>query len=149
MRVIFLQHVINVWKVWEVKEVATGYARNFLFPKKLAREFSPEDERKQKDKQKKIEQEKLYMKLNRNELFEKINGKEFEFILEKSQWGKTYGSVGEKDIMEKLKKDMGLTLSKSDIEFSDGHIKKIGKHNVFINLWGWVSAKIIVKVWEK
>ncbi len=149
MRVIFLQHVINVGKVWEVKDVATGYARNFLFPKKLAKEFSDEDEKKLKEKMKKQEQEKLYMKLNRNELFDKLNGKELEFILEKSNTGKTYGSIWEKDIIDRLKKDFTLNLTKWDIDLPGGHLKKIGKHDVFLKLGGGVSAKLIVKVSDK
>lgn len=54
MKVIFLEHVINVAKAGEIKEVSSGYAANFLFPKKLAKPYTTGVENKLKaEKQKK------------------------------------------------------------------------------------------------
>ena len=46
MKVIFLEHVLHVAKAGEVKEVSSGYASNYLFPKKLAQAFTKEMEKR-------------------------------------------------------------------------------------------------------
>ncbi len=149
MKVIFLQHVINVGKQGDIKDVTVGYARNFLFPKKLAKEFTADEEKRLKDKQRREEQEKLYKKVNRNELFERLNSKELSFQLEETESGKAYGSIGEKEIIERLKKEFSLNFTKSEIDFPGGHIRKNGKHDVFVKLGWWVSAKLIIHVASK
>lgn len=149
MKVIFLEHVINVGKKWEIKEVSVGYARNFLFPKKLAKEFSKEEELKLKEKQKKDEEKRRNMMENRNDIYDDLNGKEVHFTLEKTTSWKSYGSVWEKDIIDVLEKQTKLNFTKSDIHMPSWHIRKIGKHDVFVRLGWWVSAKIIICVDEK
>lgn len=134
MKVIFLQHVINVGHIREIKEVSVGYARNFLFPKKLAKEFTADEEKRLKDKEKKLEEHRRNLTENRNEIYEKLNATELTFVLEKTDTGKSYGSVGEKDIIEKLEKDYRLTFAKADIVMPEGHLRKIGKHQIFVKV---------------
>lgn len=149
MKVIFLQHVVNVGHIGEVKEVSDGYARNFLFPKKLAKEFTQEEEKKMKEKQKKQEEHRRNMTENRNDIYDKLNGHEFTFVLPKTETGKSYGGVGEKDIIEKIETNLHIKFAKSDIAMPDGHIKKIGKHQVFVKVWWGLSAKVLIKVTDK
>lgn len=143
MRVIFLQHVVNVWKVGEIKEVNDSYARNFLFPKNLAKQFSAQDEKLLEEKKKKLERNRINKVTNRHEIWEKLNWKTFNLSLNKDTSGKTFWSITEKEIIDLLKKEAKLTFTKSEIVMN-WHIKKLGKHDVFIKLWAWEMVKIII-----
>lgn len=145
MKVLFLQHVINVWKVWEIKEVNDSYARNFLIPKKYAKQFTKEDEKNLELKKKKIEKNRINKVENRHELWEKLNWKTFTLILSKGT-GKLFWSVTEKEIIEILKKEEKLDFTKWEIVMESGHIKKTWKHDVFVKLWAWEMAKIIINI---
>lgn len=146
MKVQFLKLVVNAWHVWDIKEVSDSYARNFLIPKGFAKQITIQDEKNLENKRKKVEQERVYKLENRNELFDLLNGKEFEFHLNTSESWKTFGSVWEKEIINELAKKQKLTFSKSDIEILWGHIKKAGKYDALVKLWGWLSAKISIQV---
>lgn len=145
MKVQFLKLVVNVWHVWEVKEVSDPYARNFLIPKWLAKMLTLQDEKALENKRKKEEQQRVYKLENRNELFEKLNNQEFQFHLNATQSGKTFGSVWEKEIIDELG-ELKLHFTKSDITLPRGHIKKPWKYDAFVKLWGGKSAKLIILV---
>lgn len=146
MKVIFLQHVLNVGKVWEIKEVSDSYARNALLPKKLVKQITKEEEKRLEEKKKKEEKNRVLKVEHRHELWEKLNGKTYVFSLNKDVSWKSFWSIGEKEIIEELKKDMKLDFKKSEIVMSDGHIKKPWNYDVFVKLWEWEMAKIIIKI---
>jgi len=143
MRVIFLQHVVNVWKVGEIKEVNDSYARNFLFPKNFAKQFTKLDEKLHEEKKKKLEKNRINKVVNRHDIWEKLNWKIFTLALNKDASWKTFWSITEKEIIDLLKKEEKLTFTKSEIVMN-WHIKKIWKQDVFIKLWAWEMAKIII-----
>ncbi|NDK08483.1 50S ribosomal protein L9 [Candidatus Gracilibacteria bacterium] len=143
MKVMFLQHVINVGKVGEIKEVNDSYARNFLFPKNFAKQITKADEKMLEDKKKKLEKNRINKVTNRHDIWEKLNGKIYNLTLNKDASGKTFGSITEKELIDLLKKEEKLTFTKSEIVM-DGHIKKLGKHDVFVKLGAGEMAKIII-----
>jgi ribosomal protein L9 len=61
-------------------------------------------------------------------------------------WDKVFGWIWEKDIIEKVKKDFKIELSKKHIDLPDGHIKKLWEHQVFIKLWKDAMAKMFISV---
>lgn len=146
MKVQFLKLVVNVGHVGDIKEVSDSYARNFLIPKWLAKPFTETDAKNLENKKKKEEQQRVVKLENRNEIFEKLNGKYLQFHLNTTDSGKTFGSIGEKEIAQEIEKLYKLSFSKSEIEMLWGHIKKSGKYDVLIKLWGGISAKIVVTV---
>lgn len=146
MKVLFLKHVVNVWKPWEIKEVKPGYASNMLFPKGLAIELTPEIEKQHTEKLKKDEIHKRELIENRHQLVETLNGKTLQFILNTSTNGKVYGWIGEKDIMTKIKKEFKIELAKKHVEMPHGHIKKIGNSTLFIHLGKDSIAKMNIVV---
>lgn len=146
MKVLFLEHVINVGKPGEIKEVKPGYATNMLFPKKLAVELTLAEEKKHKERLKREEHHKRELIENRHQIAETLNGKVFTFALRTSTNGKVFGGIGEKDLIGEIKKQFKFELTKKHIEMPDGHLKKVGEHMLFIKLGKDSMAKITVIV---
>ncbi len=146
MKVLFLKHVINVWKEGDIKDVKPWYAQNFLFPKWLAIELTLEEERKHNDKLKKDDLHRRELIENRHNIADTLNWKTLEFKLKTWWWNKVFWAIWEKDIINEIKKVFKIDLSKKHIQMQSWHIKKIWEEFVFINIWKDAKAKIIVKV---
>lgn len=145
MKVLFLKHIINVWKEGEVKDVKPGYAANMLFPQWLAVEFTPQVEKQFKEKMKKKDAHRREMIENKHQFVEKLNGQTLTFTLRGSK-GKVYGGIGEKDIIEQIKKKYKIELTKKHVELPEGHIKKEWESQIFVDLGKDAMAKMTVVV---
>lgn len=141
MKVILLKDVEKLGKESEIKEVADGYARNFLFPQKLAkiandqalREVELRAEKKTKDEQIELEEtQKIAEQLDGRELFIKVKEKE----------GKLFGSVNEKTIAKTLADD-GLIIEPEKVKLKEP-IREIGDFDVLINLDHGLEATVRV-----
>ena len=146
MRVIFLEHVINVGKKGEIKEVKSWYAANFLFPKKLAKEFTQADEKKLADKENKIEENRVNLLANKSDIAKELSKKTFSFHMPHAASGKIHGSLKEKHIVEEIKKQFKIQLTKKNIRFENGHIKQIGDHTIYVDFGDKVSAKVNITI---
>lgn len=146
MKVLFLEHVINVWKPWEIKDVKPWYAANMLFPKKLAIELTPQAEKEHKAKLKREENHKRQLIEDRHRISETLNGQKFEFTLKTWANDKVYGGVWEKDIIREIKKKFKIELTKKHIDMPDGHIKKLWVATCFVKLWKDAMAKIFIHI---
>lgn len=151
MKVLLLENVTNIWKKWDIKEVKPWYAANCLFPKNLAVELTAWEEKKLKDKMKKVESHRLELLENRHSIVDIINWKTIKFEMKVSNTGKVFWWIGEHDIIVELKKQYKVDLAKKHIDmWADGHIKKIWKRIVFIKVWNDAIAKVTVEVeWKK
>jgi len=146
MKVILLQDVKNLGKKREVKDVAEGYARNFLFAKKLAQIATAKSE-KEVETRKKNEQEEQEIQLS---LMQKtaasLKNEELK-IKSKGKGGKLFGSVTAKEIILGLK-EKGYDLSDKNIILKEP-IKKIGKYKIAVSLTPNVSSEIKIVVAEE
>lgn len=149
MKVIFLSHVINVWKVWEIKDVKVWYARNFLFPNKLAKELTPQLEKQYREKERKEESHRRDLIANRHSFYDLLNWQVLNFNLKTWDNWKTFWWIWEKDIIAEIKNKFKIELTKKHINFNHGHIKKIWKEDVFINFWKDSIAKITLIIEAK
>ncbi len=142
MKVLFKKHVINVGKVWEIKEVKPWYAQNFLFPNGSAVEYTAQVAKSMKTSQRKEEAHRIELIANRHEIVEKLNGQTLDFELK--TWGndKVYGGIWEKDILLQLKKKFKVDLTKKHIDLMDGHLKKLWEHDVYVKVWKDAMAKM-------
>lgn len=141
MRVIFLEDVPNVAKATEIKEVADGYARNFLIPKKLAVLVNPQAINQIKAKRKATVETK-------DELIELANELEGKEIILKARAGaqdRLYGSVTNVDIATELQNATGVTIDKRKIELAEP-IHQLGSHEVAIRLGKDITPIIKVTV---
>ncbi len=146
MKVLFLKHVINVWKEGEIKEVKSWYASNFLLPKWLAVELTETEEKKYNQKLKKEDSHKRELIENRHKLSEELNWKTIKFSLKTWTNGKVYWWIGEKNIIEEVKNQFKIDLQKKHIDLPDWHIKKVWETIIFIKFWKDAMAKINVIV---
>ncbi|MBP3308892.1 MAG: 50S ribosomal protein L9 [Clostridia bacterium] len=147
MKVILLADVKGTGKRDQIVEVSDGYARNFLFPKKLAVLADSKAENELRGKKEanafRIAEEKKAAE----ELGKKIAEREIVIKMGHGADGRLYGSVTAKDIATELSRAVGVTLDKRKILLKDA-IKAYGKYSVEIKLHPEVSAKFFVTVCE-
>ena len=148
MKVVLLQNVKGQGKKNDIIEVSDGYARNFLFPRKLAvvadARAMNDVKNKKASEEHKIEQEKARAR----ELATKIGEIKVVIKAEAGSDGRFYGAVTSKDIAEALKKEFSLDIDKRKIEL-DAPIKAFGTYIVEVKLYAGISAKLSVQVVEK
>ncbi|KGP76388.1 50S ribosomal protein L9 [Desulfosporosinus sp. Tol-M] len=145
MKVILQADVKGTGKKGQVFEVADGYARNFLFPKKLAIEATAgniqdikhkkalEDLRKGKEKEAAVE------------LAGKLNALMIEVKTKTGEGGRLFGSVTSKEIADVLKNQHGVNVDKRKLELREP-IKALGNYEVHVKIHPDVSAKLQVHV---
>lgn len=149
MRVLFLKHVVNVWKVWDIKEVKSGYAANMLIPQWLAIELTPEVEKQYKEKQKREEKHRQMLIEDRHKIVEQLNWQKLDFIVRTWANSKVYGWIWEKDIISMIKRKFKIELTKKHIDLPDWHIKKIWETQIYVKLWKDAIAKLFVTLKEE
>ena len=145
MKVILCADVKGQGKKDQVVEVSDGYARNFLFPKKLAIPADAkglnEVKNKEASKQHKIDVERQ----NAIETAKKLESVKVVFEYAAGPDKKLYGSVTSKDIAEALKKDHGIDIDKRKITLSE-NIKSFGNFTADVKLFTDVVGKINILV---
>lgn len=148
MKVILTQDVKGQGKKDQVVDVSDGYARNFLFPKKLA---VPADnsalnnvKNKEASKKHKLDVEKQQA-VDTAEALKAITVK-FEYAAGPDK--KLYGSVTSKDIAEALKKEHGIDIDKRKITLTE-NIKSFGNFTADVKLFTGVTGKVNILVTSK
>ena len=144
MKVIFVQDVPKVAKAGEIKEVADGYARNFLIPKKLALLAKPGVTVVELERQKKVAAQ---AQAEASQLASGLEGKEVKLKARVGAEERLYGSVTSGDIADELQKSLGVTVDKRKIELEEP-IRQLGSYEVTIRLAQDVLPKIKVIVTE-
>lgn len=149
MKVIFLQHVLHVAKQGEIKEVSSGYAANFLFPKNLAKPYTKQVEKSLQQKEQKKEADRRMLLGGKQEIVDALEHKVFEFHLKTdATHKKVYGSISPKDVAEYISKKFHFPLTKKHIDFGGTHnaLKQLGDHDIYVNLWENYAVKAIVRI---
>lgn len=144
MKVILQKDVKDLGKVGELVNVANGYARNFLFPRKMAVEATEKREKEYKHLQKVAEVKKKKAVAERKQVIEKLSGLTLTFKREAGETEKIFGSVTTLDLSNELEKQ-GHMIDKRDIEIEDA-IKMLGQHKAMVNLGEGLSAELTVVV---
>lgn len=147
MRVILLQDIENLGKKYEVKEVADGYARNFLLAKEMAKAASKKT-LKWLEAQKEIEAQKAELALKKVQtIADKIEGIEVVMPMKVGEKGELFEAVTSQKISDKLK-EMNFAVKKTQINLSEP-IKELGEFPVKINFDHNLEAEITLVVNEK
>lgn len=141
-----LEDIAHMGRKWDIIEVSTPQARNFLIPKKKAIEVTPE-------RLKKIELDKKRMQDHARERLEKayeihktLDGAEFQFSL-KGKGEKVFWGLGEHEIISAIDKRFGIKFEKKDIKLPNKtHLKTAGRHLVYIHITRDTIAKIFIEI---
>ena len=147
MKVLLLADVKGQGKKDQIVEVSDGYARNFLFPKKLAVQADAkvlsEAKSKEEAKQFRLREEKAAAEA----LAKKLSELTVTLTASSGGDGRLYGSITSKDIAEGLKKEHKIDLDKRKLVLAD-NIKAYGTYIIDVKVYPEVSAKLKVNVTE-
>ncbi len=148
MKVILLQDVRGSGKKGDLIDVSDGYARNYLFPRKIAKPADSQalNEIKNAEESKafKLQQEK-----NAAEAAKKaLDGKSIKVFSKAGQNGKLFGSVTAKEIAAEIQKQHGCQVDKKKVEIPTD-IKTFGTYEFTIKLMSGITAKMYVVVSEQ
>ena len=147
MKVILLSDVKGTGKKGELVNVNDGYARNFLFPKKLAKEASAQALNELKNAQ----EAQAFKKKTEEEAARKtaaaLEGKSVKLTAKAGKGDKLFGSVTAKEIAEALRQ-YGVEVDKRKISLS-ADIKSFGTFECEVKLYTGISAKIFAVVSEQ
>lgn len=146
MKVILQKDVKGLGKKGEMVNASDGYARNFLFPKKLAVEANSQavtefNNRVASDKFK-VETDIANAKAQA----EKLSGKIIRLTAKAGANGKLFGSITSKEVAEKINSEFGVKIDKRKVAISD--IKQFGTFDCEVKLYQGISAKLSVQVGE-
>ncbi|MGH7643004.1 MAG: 50S ribosomal protein L9 [Candidatus Dormibacteria bacterium] len=144
MKVILIKDVAGTGLAGDVREVADGYARNFLLPNRLAQPARATAEaqiRAQRDRQRhKVEAELTEARATAGKLEATI----VEITARAGESGKLYGAVVNIDVAEAIESQLGVVLDRRKIEFEPAH--EVGEHQAVAKLHSEVEARIKVRV---
>jgi large subunit ribosomal protein L9 len=144
MKVILLQDVKDLGKRDNIVNVSDGYARNFLFPRKLAVEASEGAMKEIADKKSSLANKKNMELQAAKELAEKLNKVEVNIKTKTGENGKLFGSITSKDIADLIKNQHKIPIDKKKIVMDA--IKATGIYQIEIKVYPEISAKIKVTV---
>ena len=148
MKVILLQDVRGQGKRGEMISVSDGYARNFLFPRKLAQEATVDNvntmrmnDKAKREKEQRLREEAAAMSARLREITLNVSAKG-------GGAGRLFGSVTSQEISDALKEQEGIDLDRRKILIEDS-IKTVGLYTVKVKLGFGIDAPLKVDVTEK
>ncbi|MDD8020287.1 MAG: 50S ribosomal protein L9 [Acidobacteriota bacterium] len=144
MKVILLESVEKVGKKGDLLNVAPGFARNYLIPRKLAMEVTPSNIKMVEIRQKALKKKEEKERLTFEELIKKLNEIHLQISRRSSEKDIIFGSVSAGDIQEELAR-LGFDLDKKKI-LLDEPIKRLGTFTVPIKIYHEERAEVKVTV---
>jgi len=143
MKVILFKDVPGLGEEGDIKDVAPGYARNYLFPNGFAAEDIVFNRNRIKEQRKKIDIKKVKKRENALELAEKISSISINISAAVGKNDKLFGAIHEADIVKSLQ-EQGFDIDRKNILLSEP-IKSIGIYKVPVKIYEDVKAEL--KVW--
>ena len=141
MQIILLQDVKGTGKRHEEKNVSDGYARNFLFPRKLAVPRTAAELKKLQH----VREEEGETKKRLEEIARELKDKSITFTLKADEAGNPFGSVTSDMILKAVREHKALTKERVEIDL-ERPIKIIGEHKIGVRLPKGVETTLMVKI---
>lgn len=147
MKVILLQDVKGKGKKGQLLEVSDGYARNFMLPRKIAIEATPDAVNTMKMNDKATQERIAREKAEAMEISKTLRGLAVVVKAKGGGAGRLFGSITNQEIADSLKAQSGIELDKRKIVISDT-IKTVGTYTVTCKLGYEITAPLTVKIEE-
>jgi large subunit ribosomal protein L9 len=144
MKVILQKDIPTLGDAGDVKEVAAGYARNYLLPKKLVIVADDSNKRVMEHQKRLIKIKKEKKKKEGQKIAETLSGTTLTFTAQAGEEDKLFGSITTMDISAKLN-ELGLKIDKRKVAL-ESPIKKTGEYEVSVKLAEGLTAKVKVVV---
>lgn len=144
MEVILTQTIPSLGKTGDVVQVKNGYARNFLLPTKRALRLTEQNRKLFEARKAEIEKENAEHQDSASKLAKSVEGLMVTLIRQASEDGRLYGSVRSQDIAE-IVCNAGHKIGRQQVELNQS-IKELGIHPVTLQLFGDVSATILINI---
>ena len=148
MKVVLLQDVKSIGKKGELVNVSDGYARNFLLPRKLAKEAHAQAMNELKNAEAAREYKNKTETENAQKNASALSGKTLKIYAKPGQGGKIFGSVTAKELAEEIKRQFGIEVDKRKVVLPMD-IKAFGTYNFDVKFYAGITATMSVAVCEK
>ena len=148
MKVILQQDLKGTGKKGELVTVSDGYARNYLFPRKLALEANAQAMAEYQNRENAKKHREEVERQNALDTAEKIRGKTVKILAKAGAGGRLFGSVTSKEIAEAASKEFGVSIDKKKVSL-ESDIKAFGTYTVEVKLLAGVTAKLYAMVTEE
>ena len=148
MRVVLLQDVPRLGSVGEVRDVASGYARNFLLPKGLAEVATPAVMKRVEEIRKAEDKRQALLEADMMSLAQTLEGVEITLKAKVGAQERLYGAITSGDIAEELGQVTGQDIDKRKIELEEP-IRQLGEYEVLVRLSKEIAPTIKVVVAEE
>ncbi|MDR2964901.1 MAG: 50S ribosomal protein L9 [Treponema sp.] len=145
MKVILNKDLATLGEEGDVKEVAKGYARNYLFPRGIALPYTPKTIKIIEAKRAEIEARKEQKRLDARSIKEKLDTLELSITMPAGANGKLYGAVTNQTLADELAKN-GFQIERKRIEITGSGIKNTGKYKAVVKLYENQSAEVSVTI---
>ncbi|HRY60712.1 MAG TPA: 50S ribosomal protein L9 [Candidatus Fermentibacter sp.] len=144
MKVLLTHNVKDIGRSGDTAEVSDGYARNFLFPRKLAVLAQEGNLKLAADVKRKASERDAKIEARSRELAARLEGVVCTIKSPSDPSGNLYGSVTDREVAQALEQ-AGIPVDRRQISM-DQHIKKVGDHSVMIRISGAIEKGITVRV---
>ncbi len=145
MEIILKEDVANLGYVDDIVTVKNGYARNYLFPNKLAIQATESNKKVLAENIKQRSRKLLKIKNDAEEIAKLLGNVTVKINVKATDEGTIYGSITNSMIAEALKENNGIDIDRKKIVVNE-HIKTLGNHKVMVNLHKEVHVELPVEV---
>ncbi len=148
MRVIFQKNVKNVGREGEIKEVADGYARNYLLPQKLAIVATGRIIKEIESRKIGAEKKRKAQRKRAESIIKKLQGQEISLSAKMNEAGKLFAAVKPEEISSVIKKEIGESIDPRDIKV-EKPIKTAGEHKIIADFGNNLKIELKLRVIEE
>ena len=145
MKVILNKDLVPLGEEGDVKDVARGYARNYLFPRGIAFPYNEKTKKLFESRRDEIEARKIQKRNDASGVKEKLEGLNLEISMPAGANGRLYGAVTSQTVADELAKQ-GFQFERKKIELPGLTFKSVGKYKVTVKLYESAAAEVIVNV---
>ena len=145
MKVILLQDIKGVGKKQEIVNVSDGYARNFLFPRRLAMDATPGAAKELEKKQAAERARETERRLAAEKKASSLRGKVVTVAAKCGSQGRLYGSITGEQIAAALLAQHGVEVDKKKIDLGEP-VRTVGETDIVVKLYPEISAKMTLRM---